>query len=235
MFRLADNVPEVYVQKSRDFQLFTRLYDSVFNGVKYSTDALQLTLNTKECNQSLLELLKTKLGLFSDVTLTDHELRCVLQAFPTLIRHKGSWQGVDDILNLFQRINLNHGDRGHVNKETANSGVKETTDNGKEKIQEPYQIVLEFNQPLNNDKLLMELLRYVLPTGYTVVYTVAETSTANTTITLRDNVRCVVTDKSHLAEAAQVKGAEISSDTDVGDLIDTYYNTTGLTHILENE
>lgn len=219
MFRLADNVPEVYVQKSRDFQLFTRLYDSVFNGVKYSTDALQLTLNTKECNQSLLELLKTKLGLFSDVTLTDHELRCVLQAFPTLIRHKGSWQGVDDILNLFQRINLNHGDRGHVNKETAN--------------EENYQIVLEFNQPLNNDKLLMELLRYVLPTGYTVVYTVAETSMANTTITLKDDVRYVVTDKTHLAEAAQVKGTEISTDADVGDLIDTYLNTAGLTHTAE--
>lgn len=221
MFRLANNVPEVYVQKSRDFQLFTRLYDSVFNGVKYSTDALQLTLSTKECNQSLLELLKTKLGLFSDVTLTDYELRCVLQAFPTLIRHKGSWQGVDDILNLFQRINLNHGDRGHVNKETANK--------------ENYQIVLEFNHPLNNDKLLMELLRYVLPTGYTVVYTVAETSTANTVIAVKDEVKYIVTDKANLPEAYQVKSAEISKDQNVGDLIDTYLNTTGLVNPPEDK
>lgn len=208
MFRLADNVPEVYVQKSRDFQLFTRLYDSVFNGVKYSTDALQLTLNTKECNQSLLELLKTKLGLFTDVTLTDHELRCVLQAFPTLIRHKGSWQGVDDILNLFQRINLNHGDRGHVNKETANDS---------------YEIVLEFNKPLTNDKLLMELLRYVLPTGYTVVYEVSETSAATTAVGLHETIEYTTISANNIDDASSV-------NSDLGTLL----NTTGLTHTMED-
>lgn len=215
MFRLAENVPEVYVQKSRDFQLFTRLYDSVFNGVKYSTDTLPQTLNTKECDQSLLELLKTKLGLFSDVSLTDTELRCVLQAFPILIRHKGSWQGVDDILNLFQRMNLNHGDRGHVNKDTANDN---------------YEIVLQFNKPLTNDKLLMELLRYVLPTGYTIKYEVAETSAANTTIAALDKLSYIVMNKDVKSVSSQIKGPD---DPNVDDLINTYINTTGLTNTLE--
>ena len=209
MFRLAQNVPEIYVQKSRDFQLFTRLYDAVFNGVKYSTDAVLMTLDAKDCNQSLLELLKTKLGLFTDVSLTEHELRCVLQAFPTIVKHKGSWQGVDDILNLFQRMNRNHGDRGYVNKDTAN---------------DTYEVILEFNKPLTNDKLLMELLRYVLPTGYTVVYKVAETSVTSTILNLNDTVIYETTSLNSIHEAAMV-------DDQITDL----RNTAGLTYTSEEK
>jgi hypothetical protein len=162
-------------------------------------------LNAKECNQALLELLKTKLGLFTDISLTENELRCVLQAFPTIIRHKGSWQGVDDILNLFQRMNLNYGDRGHVNKETANDN---------------YEVVLEFNTPLTNDKLLMELLRYVLPTGYSVVYDVTETSATDTQIELDENIIYETTPIESI-ESASMVDAEISDLRNTAGLTDT--------------
>ena len=45
MFRLQNNVPEVYVDKSRDFQLFCRLYDSCFGGVKFSIDSMSRLTN----------------------------------------------------------------------------------------------------------------------------------------------------------------------------------------------
>ena len=41
MFRIQDNVPEVYVEESRDFQLFSRIYDFAFQSCKLRVDSLQ--------------------------------------------------------------------------------------------------------------------------------------------------------------------------------------------------
>lgn len=94
MFRLQNHVPEVYADQSRDFQLFCRLYDACFCGVKFSIDSMARVTSTQFCDSSILELLKTKLGLFSTVTVDTNELRYLLQAFPTIIRYKGSKQSV---------------------------------------------------------------------------------------------------------------------------------------------
>ena len=40
MLRLENNTPSIYCQKSRDFQLFCRLYDVVNNGVKFDIDSI---------------------------------------------------------------------------------------------------------------------------------------------------------------------------------------------------
>ena len=104
MLRLENNTPSIYCQKSRDFQLFCRLYDIAFNSTKFSIDSLQRASSTKECDAVLLELLKTKLGLFTHKESSDDELRQVLQAFPTIVRYKGSERAINLILALYSRI-----------------------------------------------------------------------------------------------------------------------------------
>lgn len=153
MFRLQDNVPEVYIERSRDFQLFCRLYDSVFGGVKYSIDSLQHAASTKECDSSLLELLKNKLGFFTTVEVDEEELRLVLQVFPIIIRYKGSLKALDYILTLYSRI--------------TNSADNFATYDRKLLIEE-HRLVLRFVADIKGDKLLKELLQYVLPSGYTI-------------------------------------------------------------------
>ena len=37
MFRVENNVPDVYVQESRDFQLFCKLYDLAFQGSRFQS------------------------------------------------------------------------------------------------------------------------------------------------------------------------------------------------------
>lgn len=180
MFRLQDNVPEVYVQESRDFQLFCNLYDSIFGGVKFDIDSLQYISNTKQCNGKTLELLKTKLGLFDDLELSDNDLRLVLQAFPTIIRYKGSKRALKYILYLFQRIL-------HNTTETPIIEVVNSTE-GTTSTKEPYSINITFaNQDLD-DKLLLTLLKYVLPTGYAVNYNITSNAISESTIKFQDEV-----------------------------------------------
>lgn len=232
MFRLQNNVPEVYVDKSRDFQLFCRMYDVVFGGVKFSIDSLQRASNTKECDESLLELLATKLGFFTRLDIDEEELRYVLQAFPTIIRYKGSARGIGYVVNLFQR--LSHS--------SAIQARFEITDN--------HQLVITFSKKPKNDRLLFELLKYILPTGYTVNYEVAEFKTNSFVIELLDNVQITAISESHRKQAAAIRGstsiftAEDGVESDEGklppvtnvDLANKLGSTVGLTQIpMHNE
>lgn len=169
MFRLQNNVPEVYVQQSRDFQLFCRLYDSVLGGVRYSIDSLSRTANTKECNDRMLELLKLKLGLFTELELSNKELRYVLEALPIIMRYKGCIKGLEYVLNLFQRIS-------QIGSEAPTLTIKD------------YNIDITFSESVFNDKLLFELLQYIIPTGYSVKYQISKHSANKTEIVLSNKV-----------------------------------------------
>lgn len=189
MFRLQDNVPEIYVQESRDFQLFTRLYDSVFGGVKFSIDSLQYAANTKECDNSLLELLKTKLGLYTDLQISDTELRYVLEAFPLIMRYKGSYRAIKYVLNLFQRITKDS-DTNYtctiINKDTAVD--KLTEEELLTYIPLDYTIQFRFSQSQKHDALLMELIKLVVPTGYDVSYIVSDFEDSRSIINIHSKV-----------------------------------------------
>ena len=152
MFRLQNNVPEVYPDKSRDFQMFCRLFDVSFNSVKQSIDSLQYATDTLLCDSSILPLLKTKLGFFSDIELSDKELRYILQAFPTLIRYKGSYQALVYVSNLYSRL-IGHADSIRV--------IHNRDD---------FKIEVSSEEGISRSQVLFELLKYVLPTGYVIDY-----------------------------------------------------------------
>lgn len=174
MFRLENNVPEVYVDKSRDFQLFCRAYDAIFSGVKYSIDSIQRSVSTKECDGSLLELLKTKLGFFSTTaSFEDTELRAILQAFPTIIRYKGSKKAIDYVLTLYSRIE--HSDASFVRYDEL-------------ALTEQHKLLLSFSKELRSDKLLLELFSLILPAGYIVEYYVAEQSDTKSAFVTNDTL-----------------------------------------------
>ena len=105
LIRLQDNTPSVYTEESRDFQLFCRLYDCVNNGFLYDTDTITNIVDTSNCRSVLLPLLQTKIGFFGDTsTLDDRSLRLILQAFPVLIKNKGSLKAIKYAINVFLKI-----------------------------------------------------------------------------------------------------------------------------------
>lgn len=174
MFRLENNVPEIYVQESRDFQLFCRLYDSAFGGVKYSIDSLQKATSTLQCNDNLLDLIRLKIGLFKDLNISNDELRIILDAFPTIMRYKGSERALKYILNVYQRLIKD------------NTSYIYTIVNKSD--HQDYTIYLRFSQEQKYDSLLKELIGLILPTGYTLIYEIAKISNPVESIIVQDTV-----------------------------------------------
>ena len=105
MIRLQDKTPEVYCSESRDFQLFCRLYDCVVNGIKFDIDTIPDILDAMTCRSSMLQLLQTKVGFFTNKQLTDDALRYVLTAFPMMVKNKGSLKAVQQAVNVFFKVN----------------------------------------------------------------------------------------------------------------------------------
>lgn len=103
VFRAQNNVPEVYVEHSRDFQLMCRLLDVVVNDIKFDIDSITEIINTKYCNNRLLSLLATRVGFLSDLSMDDESLRYVVKAFSYLVRHKGTITGIKDAIYVFLR------------------------------------------------------------------------------------------------------------------------------------
>lgn len=178
MFRLQNNVPEVYPDKSRDFQLFCRLYDVAFNSVKQSIDSLQNVTNTGLCDSSLLELLKDKLGFYTSVDASEEELRYILQAFPTIMRYKGSKKAIDYITNLYSRLISSISTAKHVDISIVGSS---------------YMIEVSSEAPVVKTDLLFELLKYVLPTGYIIDYFVTHVEESTSTFGLNGELYYNVT------------------------------------------
>lgn len=210
MFRLQNNVPEVYVDKSRDFQLFCRLYDSCFGGVKFSIDSMSRLTNTKQCDSSVLELLKTKLGLFSTVEVDATELRYLLQAFPTIMRYKGSKRSVEYIKILYTKM-------------YSNVSVPEV-EYGKD-----WTLKFIFSEPPKNDKLLLELLQFVLPTGYIITYDVAENKEYRTYLNTQDRLVYSTTQKTDVDTSAEIK--PVGAPTDANEFDTSLGAVVGLTSV----
>lgn len=65
IFRLQNNVPDIYVNESRDFQVFCRLVDLYFATTKNGADGVLKTLSATTCSDNLLQLLQSKVGYIS--------------------------------------------------------------------------------------------------------------------------------------------------------------------------
>ena len=103
--RLQDNVPSVYVNDSRDFQLLCRLYDCVNNAVMSDIESMPNILVSKDCNSTMLDHLATKVGFFSKHNITNEDLRYIVDAFPYIIKYKGSRRSIEEAINVFLKIN----------------------------------------------------------------------------------------------------------------------------------
>lgn len=153
MFYVRDNVPDVYINESRDFQLFARLYDLVFQSNRFSIDSMSCISDTMNCNDTLLPLLATKVGFFTDLNLTSKADRQILSAFPHIIKYKGSMKAIELITNLFEHI--------------MNTTVDIETE-----AQDKNYVRIVFKERTPNVDMLYTLLNYVRPTGMIVDYVV---------------------------------------------------------------
>lgn len=170
VIRVQEMTPQVYTEDSRDFQLLSRLYDSVFNGIKFDTDSILSLIDTKSCRRNILQLLQTKLGFFTERKIDDEKLRSILECFPTLVRNKGSLRAVKEVLYLFLRMYSVASDLEVYYLKTPQS-YPFTEDepcflsNGK--LPENNSLIIRIHsfQTRPDISVLQEIFRYILPAG----------------------------------------------------------------------
>ena len=104
MFRVKHNVPDIYPQESRDFQLLSHLYDLVIQSSRFSIDSMQRISDTMRCNENFLPLIGSKVGFYTKLHLTDKVYRQIVAAYPYIIQYKGSKKAFDLCCNLVERI-----------------------------------------------------------------------------------------------------------------------------------
>ncbi len=160
MFRVQDNVPEIYINKSRDFQLLCRLWEGSWAGVKYNIDSIINSLDPFTIKGEMLELLATKVGFFTEENLDDNVLRYIISSFKYALRYKGSKRGIK--IAFMAILNSEHIllEESQVIIDIINKEDKGNT------LVDRYEIVINTPQAIKNTLALREYLKYILPPGY---------------------------------------------------------------------
>lgn len=148
MLRLQNNTPSNYVDGSRDFQLFLRLFDCLNNGVKFDIDTITNCNDPIVINDRVLSLLCSKVGFFPKNDYDTKLLRYILESFSYLVKLKGTRLGIEGAVNTILKIEDN---RAICNVDINN---------------DDHTIEIYTSTTLYNKKALGELLGYILPPGY---------------------------------------------------------------------
>lgn len=173
VFRLQNNVPDIYINESRDFQMLCNLFDIMNNGIKFDIDSMPNILDSSVCSDAVLPLIQTKVGFFTKRDLTTRELRHVLSAFKRVVKDKGSQIGVREAIEVY--LKLINSQNGYKITITNTENFKKTLQSGESPVEystcaNVYLIEIQLETTLRNLSVLREMLRYILPTGYEVQF-----------------------------------------------------------------
>ena len=168
-FRLEDNVPGVYTDRSRDFQLLCRIIDIYLCGSINRTANMRNQLDLDSCSEDLLWAIAYMQGFTTKKFVPPAVLRNICKVFPYCIKRKGTAEAVRvaayAVLSVDRLI----------------SGIDVTPISGgaeydSSSTQEPYTIYIECNVQSTYQspylRYLDEVLTFILPTGYAPVYRV---------------------------------------------------------------
>ena len=166
LFKLEENVPDIYVEMSRDFQLLCRVYDILVNSNIITQSKIRQQLNIDQIDDKLLKLLAGRLGFSSDNYIPTEVMRRILLQFPFMIKNKGTKVGIEQAIRsvIKQTSNVNNVSISNV-----------SMDNGE------IDVTVESDDASAVDiSYLSNVLKYVVPVGYTVNVAVSQTPTSPT-------------------------------------------------------
>lgn len=93
MHYTKNDVPKI-LRDSRDFQVFLRLLDIVYNTSEYDTTHLYNLYDADECPSEFLPLLANLIGYKYDNSISVAQNRFIIKNYKSLMRAKGSPKGI---------------------------------------------------------------------------------------------------------------------------------------------
>ena len=160
-FKSQNNVPDVYTNESRDFQLIEKVCDVAFNTTLSNLSRVQFIRAVSTIDAALLTPLASYLGFFTELYYPERILRSVLTNFREMIQYKGTLKGIS---------------LGIKSLQDAFSGVsyidiKESDD---------YKtIVVTTDGVVIDQSYVDDVLRYVLPVGVRVIISYKQSPSHN--------------------------------------------------------
>ncbi len=103
--QLEHNTPEVYSEKSRDFQLFCRIFNIYLNALIEQSNKIIYNTDVDSLNENLLYLKARRLGFTTHKYFPPNILRNICETFPSLIRRKGTEQAIKDAVYTILSVN----------------------------------------------------------------------------------------------------------------------------------
>ena len=162
-FRLQDNVPNYYVDESRDFQLLCRVIDIYFKGCLSKSSTIPYQLDLDKCDEQLLYAIANMQGFTTKKYFPPNVLRNILKVFPYCIKRKGTKEAIElasyAVLStdrLIYYIDVQVTSR-------TNDGVGD------------YTIRITCNTQSEYLPYLEELLRFLVPIGWRIEYQLLNT------------------------------------------------------------
>lgn len=168
-FRLEDNVPGVYTDRSRDFQLLCRIIDIYLCGSINRTANMRNQLDLDNCNEDLLWAIAYMQGFTTKKFVPPAVLRNICKVFPYCIKRKGTAEAVR--VAAYAVLSVDRLISG-IDVTPISGGAEHDSSS----TQEPYTIYIECNVQSTYQspylRYLDEVLAFILPTGYAPVYRV---------------------------------------------------------------
>jgi hypothetical protein len=148
MIKIKDQLPSIYYDASRDFQILGHLYEVVLNYTKTNADMLYLLPNGIEADTRSTEMLATTLGFRLKRNYDKEQLAALVSIFPRLLKIKGTKGAVDLAGNALVKASGLPG--------TFTSDLK------------GHVLTVKIPIELSDITLFMDLLPYILPFGIRV-------------------------------------------------------------------
>lgn len=148
MISIKNQIPSIYYDASRDFQILGHLYEVVLNYVKTNADMLYLLPNGIEEDTRATELLATTLGFKLRRNYDKAQLAALVSIFPQLLKIKGTKRAVDLAGNALVKAS---GVPGVFSSEIEN-----------------HIMTIKIPIELSDITLFIDLLPYIMPFGLRV-------------------------------------------------------------------
>lgn len=148
MINIKNQIPSIYYDASRDFQILGHLYEVVLNYIKTNTDMLYLLPNGIEEDTRATELLATTLGFKLRRNYDKAQLAALVSIFPQLLKLKGTKKAIDLAGNALVKAS---GVPGEFSSE-----IKD------------HILTIKIPIELSDITLFVDLLPYILPFGIRV-------------------------------------------------------------------
>lgn len=148
MIKTQNLTPEIYYNRSRDFQTLGRVYDVIFNYMKNNADLINNAPFSDNFDTNFVDLVSTTLGFKESHSYNIDELKALCSVFALAIRNKGNISSINLILNMLTNV---------YNSNTTCYAEMSTDDRNVLRVFIPENIT--------NTTIFKDVLNYILPAG----------------------------------------------------------------------